>query len=239
VSEEIYERFLLPLLPWCAILSAWAWAPFLTYGRQSRLPTALTKTVRVLAIGALLLPLVPVIQFARVSARPDTLEQAASWLHAHVPSGERIVGSPYLSLPALFDPAAIESMRGDSSAESNPWISWQMAHPSPSGGLDFVLLPSQITRPRASPSELDDWIAAQSPHWVAIETSRRMEWVTSVQRLAAWADAHGEVVFESTGVAPGAIDRGLVDYQAIDDAARRLLGTQAFGPAVRIWKITR
>ena len=128
VSEEIYERFLLPLLPWCAILSAWAWAPFLTWGEGSRLPRALTSAVRALAAVVLLLPLAPLVQFARASAHPDTLEEAAAWLRAHAQPGERIVGSPYLSLPGLVRSKVVEAMRGDTGSESNPWISWQMAH---------------------------------------------------------------------------------------------------------------
>ena len=66
-----------------------------------------------------------------------------------------------------------------------------------------------------------------------------MSIVMSVQRLRAWAQEHGELVFSSSGVAPDARSRGLVDYQAIDDAARRLLGTGRFGMPVQVWRITR
>jgi hypothetical protein len=239
VTEEIYERFLLPLLPWCAILAAWAWTPFLAWGRDRNLPRILTSFVRGVATLALFVPLVHVIQFARLSARPDTLEEAAAWIRANVPVEDRLLGNPYFSPPILFDPDTLDSMRHDGSAETNVWIAWQMAHPGAREGRKLKLLPARIALKHGDDPAIEAWIREWSPQWVVLEMSRRMDQVPAVTTLRAWADAHGDVVFDSTATAPNVLDRGRADYQSIPDAAHRLMETRAFGSPVRIWKITR
>jgi hypothetical protein len=236
VSEEIYERFLLPLLPWCAILSAWAWMPFLDINRPSR---ALASCVRALALLALAIPLVPLLQFARASSRSDALQEASAWIHAHVPLEEHLVGSPFLSPPLRFDPATIESLRGDASSLANVWIAWQMAHPRTEHGLKLTPLPTRLARAPENDPRLDAWLAQEAPRWVLLEMSRRMDQVPAVRRIRAWADAHGDVVYDSAGTAPDVLDKGLIDYQSIIDFVPRLMRTRVFGPPVRIWKITR
>ncbi len=236
VSEEIYERFLLPLLPWCAILSAWAWIPFFDLNRTSR---TLASTIRALALISLLIPLVPLIQFARVAFRPDSLEEASSWIHAHVPIQDRLIGNPYLSPPLRFDPATLESLRSDGSARSNVWIAWQMAHPRTEPGVKLTPLPAIVARAPETDPQLDAWIEHESPHWVILELSRRMSQLPAVRRIQAWADSHGDIVYDSTGTAPDVLDKGLIDYQSIIDFVPRLMRTRTFGPPIRIWKITR
>ena len=236
VSEEIYERFLLPLLPWCAVLSAWGWMPFLDVNRRSR---TLATVVRALALVSLLIPLVPLIQFARVSARPDSLEEATTWIHAHIPVADAIVGTPYLSPPLRFDPETLQSLHSDGSSLSNVWIAWQMAHPQTEPGLMLTPLPSVLARVPAADPRIDAWIEQHGPRWMILELSRRMNQLPAVRQLQAYADEHGTVVYDSTGTAPDIFEKGLIDYQSIIDFVPRLVRTRVFGPPVRIWKITR
>jgi hypothetical protein len=256
VSEEIYERFLLPLLPWCAMVSAWTWWNFLTFERPPLWVTELAIfswlerppawlqvmqkwCARGLVVLALVLTLLPISQFARVSARPDALEEAAAWVHANVPLSDPIVGNPYLSPPFHFDPATIESLRSDGSAVSNVWIAWQMAHPRTEPGVKLTPLPAVLGRAAAGDPRLDAWIEGRSPRWVMIEMSRRMLQLPSVVWLRTWADEHGNVVYDSSGTAPDVLEKGLIDYQSIVDFVPRLMRTDVFGQPVRIWQIRR
>jgi hypothetical protein len=195
--------------------------------------------MRGLAAVVLAMPLFPIVQFARVSARPDALEEAATWIHANIPIGERIVGNPYLSPPLRFDPATLESLRRDGPSLANVWIAWQMAHPRKEPGVRLTPLPGILGHAAAGDARLESWVEHESPQWVAIEMSRRMDQIPSVRWLRSWADAHGDVVYDSTGTTPDVLEKGLIDYQSIVDFVPRLMETRVFGPPLRIWKIRR
>lgn len=235
VTVDVYERFLLPLLPWFAILAVRPWQGFVE-GRAGRVAIL----VRV-AIGLVLaLPLVVVARFAWVSMQPNTFRQATAWLSAEAPSkSSRVVATPYTSLPLFIEPAALDRARGDSGFESRVWFAWQAAHRPSSDGLSFDVLPASLALENKDFSALDGWLAARAPEIVVLEVSRKARMLPSLAYLRTWVEARGTLAHRSVGAAPGRIELGLADYQGIEDFARRLFGMSAFGPELEIWRIVR
>lgn len=228
VNEEVYDRFLLPLVPWCAILAAVAW---------SRVGL---RAARIAAACALLVPAALATQFARVAWSQDSLEQAADWFRAHARVTEdRAIATPYLALPLRYDPSVLAAVHGDAAAETNPWFAWQTAHPSAASGARIVPLPARLAGRRGDEVGIRAWAESVGPRWAVLESSLKLEGAAGARLLREWVKAHGELVFESDGVAPDAERLGLVDYQAVDDMARRLSSTRRFGPRIEIWRITR
>jgi hypothetical protein len=76
VSQDVYERFLLPLLPWFAIVAARPWRIFVD-GVNVTGVTIAGRAVLALVLAA---PLVVLGRFAWVSLQPDTFTQAADWI---------------------------------------------------------------------------------------------------------------------------------------------------------------
>lgn len=236
VSQDVYERFLLPLLPWFAILAA---RPL---GRIFESPGRTLVDVAARGASALLLaaPLIVSGRFAWVSLQPDTLRQAATWLESDAATrSKRIVATPYASLPLFIDPVALERGRGDSGFESRVFFAWQLAHPSPRDGYVYDVLPARLALENRDFGPLDAWIAERAPELVLVEISRKTQMLPALARLYDWTRAHGELVHRSVGAAPGRMELGLADYQSIEKFAPRLFGMSAFGPEIEIWRIAR
>lgn len=228
LNDEIYERFLLPLLPWCAILVGVAWTRIAS--RPARAVSACTA----------LLPFVVLVQFARVASAPDSLEEAAAWYRAHARETEdRAFATPGLALPLRYDPSVTAAAHGDGAAEGNPWFTWQAANPSPARGARIVPYPARLSGRRGDEAGMEGWLTTLAPRWAILEISRKSVSVPGLQRLRAWAEAHGELAYQSDGTVPEAVELGLVDYQSCADPARRLLSTRRFGPRIEIWRLVR
>ncbi len=244
VSEEVYDRFLLPLLPWIAIVSAWAWTWLLDVSLRTRLARPM---ILALLFTALALPLAALVQFARVSLAPDTLEQAAAWIEAHddPARGDRILASSHLALPVLCDGPALDAGVGDNGAESSAWIAWQTAHrPPPAARAHHILMfPARVANVRsdADLQEIDRWLATFAPEWAVIEVSPKMSTLAGPRRLRAWLQDHGDLAYAPRGEPrSGPLDDGeamLIDYQSVEDLARRLFSATAFGPPIEIYRM--
>jgi len=116
IYAQIFERFVLQLLPFFACLSAYGVGRVLR-GR-GRIAGAVT--------GALLLalPTALVWKLGSVRAAPDTVERAAAWLEAHV-DGERepVYVLPYLTFPLFYGPQSLE--RNWRASQHTMWLEYQ------------------------------------------------------------------------------------------------------------------
>ncbi|MBL8857466.1 MAG: glycosyltransferase family 39 protein [Planctomycetes bacterium] len=238
ISEDVYERFLLPLLPWCAILALQPLTTFVEQRARTSRPSVAARLITAAIALVLMMPLAVAARFAWVSAQPDTLQQAADWLVREAGT-EPIVVTPGLTLPLLSSPSALASGRGDSTFESRVWFAWQLAHPSESGGFDLFGIPGTVAGSRPGHEEIDAWLAARAPRYVVFEVSRKMTMLPALNYLREWSAARGAVVHRSDGPVPERIELGLADYQSIEQFAVRIFGMRAFGPEIEIWRIAR
>jgi 4-amino-4-deoxy-L-arabinose transferase-like glycosyltransferase len=91
-SYQIYGRYMLPLIPFAALLAAVAVMAAARSVPRSALPrragALLTAT---LVLGVLAVPTFTAIGFERNLAKVDTLELAYRWITEHVPPGSKIV----------------------------------------------------------------------------------------------------------------------------------------------------
>jgi len=106
--RETLVRFFLPFLPLLACLAGYA------HGRAREAWLARREArprgnvgFSLLSAALLAVPLVPAVHFARIRTRPSPMEEAASWVEAHVPAEETVVVVPRHDLPLLLDEAAI------------------------------------------------------------------------------------------------------------------------------------
>jgi 4-amino-4-deoxy-L-arabinose transferase-like glycosyltransferase len=150
IQGEVYERFLMPLVPFVAILGAVA---LLALWRR---PAA-----RALALLALGLAALSAGQFVRLAQVPDAYEQAAEWVRQHVPREANLTVFPDVSLPLLYTPAAVAAQMQDISARNMPWVTYQATIPAlPAGAPAWNVrcVPRQLVVQRATVEALRAWL---------------------------------------------------------------------------------
>jgi hypothetical protein len=97
-----HSRYVVPVLPYFAVLSAAA------LHRLSRATGARPWPSIALALAALALPVAVVAKLSWLRGEPDTLEQAARFLEEHARKDDSILVSPGVELPLLQDRRALE-----------------------------------------------------------------------------------------------------------------------------------
>jgi hypothetical protein len=102
-----YERFMMPALPFFAVLAGAGLHHLLA--ATARRP-ALRATVSVVALAVLAFHAAAAWNLARVRAAPDTQAQVADWLAANTREGERIYVMPYFDLPLLYDDESLAAV---------------------------------------------------------------------------------------------------------------------------------
>lgn len=133
--RETFERFLLPLLPFCAVFAAWG-------VRELVARIAAPALRRVMVACVCLLLLLPASASARLAwlrSQPDTGSEAAAWMSAHLePGAEPIFLSPVpsahrsdssMELPLLRTPDALRQARGPKLGLYNIWSVYQLRLP--------------------------------------------------------------------------------------------------------------
>jgi hypothetical protein len=111
-----YERFVMPLVPFLAILAAIGARAFVELVSRSPAVRA------VLASALLAAPVLSAWKLGAVRAAPDTFQRAAAWIAQNAaPERDRIDALPYLDLPIFYTEDALhENVRGDLF-----WLTWQ------------------------------------------------------------------------------------------------------------------
>lgn len=106
--QRSYERFLLPLVPFLALLSAWVARELVEATRRG--PRALRAGALLACALALLFPAVVAGKLAYLRCAPSTYELAARWVEEEVaPERQRVLQNVPLILPLFRAPAAIEA----------------------------------------------------------------------------------------------------------------------------------
>ena len=161
-------RFVNPLLPYLALLAAYAARETLTRFLPARAPA--------LVAGSLVLLALPAIACARLStlrARPDTLAEAARWLETHADAADdRVAVEILLYLPLAQSRAGLEAMPPWS---LNAWEHYQLdllrADPAAEEGrwdLRVLFRPEFYADRRVSADEITSLLAADAPDWVVV-----------------------------------------------------------------------
>lgn len=230
--NEVFERFLLPLLPWIA-----------TLGAAFVVRIAGARTWRAAAAGALVVaaPTLMLAHFARVAAAPDSSEVVVAWLAAQGDEpAASVVTSPGLVLPVAYEARALRADLDDRGGRSSPWPKYQGTRPDaefPRWRLPLYLMPAPLAQ-KPEPG-LAAWLDSVAPRYVVLERSKRSLFLPGGRALANFARDRGTLVFRTDGEAPGIEEQGQLHYQTMDDFARRLLATERFGAALEVWRIDR
>lgn len=233
IQGEVYERFLIPLLPFLAILAAsaagWIWR---------------AKLARPLVGAALLLALVSSAQFVRLARAPDTWEQAAAFLREHSTPGQRIALFPDNALPLLYSPDSVRAQLEDRAQANVPWVTYQATIPALAPGTrtyEVTSFPAPIALRAKEPDValMRRWLAEERVDWLVVEFSRRMWRAPLLPSLEEAARAEGELCFTTHGSAEHELELGPAEYQAIERFFARQLAQDALGPQLRVWRITR
>ncbi len=230
--NEVFERFLLPILPFLAILGAWILVRITGEGRR-RFAFVAGLTVAV--------PFVLLSRFAAVSATHDSSELVAKWFTSQPDARDAvIVASPGLVLPVVFEADALRFDLSDRSGRASVWPQYQGTRPDaefPEPRLRHFMMNGRLSQ---RPEEgLAAWLAEIHPTHVVLECTKKNLFLAGGRALAEFAHTHGTLVYETSGEAPGIETTGLLHYQSMDGFVRRLLRTERFGARLEVWRIDR
>ncbi len=230
--NEVFERFLLPLLPWIAVLSA-AVLVRLAGERRGR--------IAAIASLALIAPLLLAVKFARVSNARDTSELVVDWLARQ--SGDAnvaVITSPGLVLPVPYGAEALRADLDDQVGVRSVWTKYQGTRPDaefPHLRANVLMTPSVLAqKPSAG---LAAWVDAVQPTYIVLERTKKNLFLAGGRELTAIARERGTLVYRTDGEAPEIETKGLLHFQSMDDFTRRLLRTDRFGAAIEVWRLTR
>ncbi len=91
-SYQIYGRYLMPLLPFAAILTATAITMIAARLLQTRVkPPVVQLATAALVVVAFIVPVRASIDFTTMLGRETTMDRAYQWVRSHVPAGSRII----------------------------------------------------------------------------------------------------------------------------------------------------
>lgn len=235
IQGEVYERFLMPLLPFLALFGAFAFGVVHDLARRLA-PLAVLLLLGPCLIGAL--------RFTRVALADNGYEQAAAWIAANVPAEARIVHTPDLTIPLLHTAESLEVQLADGASANMPWITYSATIPSMPAGerlYDVRPFPAKLSLPRQGPDRegMREWLKANRVDFLVLEISQRNARRPILHSLEQAARDLGELVFVSRGAGPGLVGQGSLDYQAIEEHALRQLDQDCAGPLLRIYRLSR
>ena len=245
LNGEVYERFLLPLLPYAACLAAWV----LVFVWRELTPKISALSLRreartLLAFIFLGGPLLIAAQFVRVSRAPDSYEQASAWLAAHAAPAAKILVTPGAVLPMECEASALALDMQDPANHTLPWFVYQSLLPAarakpPTARVHQFPVAMALPSFGLDPERMMNYLREHEIDYLVFEGSRKMHNLPLMRSLEYAARQLGTVAWCSEGSAPGTTTQGGIDYQAVEDFAGRLLDSNAFGPPLRIYKIDR
>ncbi len=252
LQSTIYDRFLIPLLPYIAGASAalLVWV-FSSAARTLRGPLGQTIVLGASTLLVALFPAFVALHYARVARAPDTLEQAAAWFSDGWqgdalnpdPSKSPIATSVILHLPLLYAPGALAEDSADPGGLMAPWLAYQRLIATPEnapGRYDVRLFPSEIalaTGASHAEGASRDWLASIRPKYAVIERTPKMTFIPALAELREAVISRGTLVFRSTGDEPNIPFNGPIHYQDAKDFVPRILRARAFGPGIEIYRL--
>lgn len=236
VFGETVDRFLLPLVPYLALLVGVA----VESVRRPALQLAL-------AVLALAFPSYATLRYVAVRGAPDTFELAAQWLRDNAdPRADRVLASPRMTLPVFLDAESLAFAQRDGVTRKRPWITYLLDERTPTrstGDADtFALFLAPAKLVNQQPPQADASIAAlldeTRPRFVLVEVSKLTTTVLpGVVALRDEVARRGRLVTILSGEGVDACVARPIDYQEIDDFLARILRARAFGPCVEIYEL--
>jgi hypothetical protein len=166
---QFYPRFLLPLMPACALLTTFA-VERATWVVTRRIAPERTRAVAAGALASLLLcwPLGLGVDAARVAARDDTAKLAAGWIGDHVPIEDVVALDVLTSLPLREEDAELARTPG---WKCTPWQRYQRdcmsrEDPLPRRKLHSLFSPGLLRDSRGDHDEASNRLRELAPRWV-------------------------------------------------------------------------
>jgi hypothetical protein len=241
------QRFVLPLLPYLACLSA--------YGLRALwdLGFARKRWIRRVAVAGLVAALAiqtaAAAKLAWIRHRPDTATEAAAWLSAHVrPGVERVLVTPGLDLPLFQSSDALERSYSRQVNPNRRWIAYQKAmvwrDDESLARYDLVTLPTTRPEDRKLLADPAGYLRAQDADWIVFEVHRTFDWqgIVDLHRVL------GEVGELEARFSPDRASRWgdvPIAHQGHDPRPFpvfwyfRILDARCTGSVLEIWKLRR
>ncbi len=236
---RFFARWLLPIYPGLALLAAWGAVrglEWLVARRRLRVALWVPAVVAAVALGAQ--GAVYGVHNAVALARPDTRDILRAWMVEHIPTGAKIVLEPIASDPFVSDVGRPSPTRTGERWNKRAW-----SH--------FRITPEGKKVPLGDEIRLEDYVSTLRPDLLGSYTRGGYCWVIkgSTQYGRAYVtpdrvpyavryyqqlDRIGEVVFETSPLAPGADEPPF----SFDDAYNaRPLGYERMGPRVVVYRL--
>ncbi len=247
--RNTWGRFLLPLLPYLAVLAArGAVALHAAAARaSSRDGRARPVLAGAGALAVLALPVAAGAKLVALRARPDTFEEAAAWVEAHLdPATDRVATTPGMFLPLFLDDASLDALAqqpffrmANSFARETYWLTYQRELPAArrpdAWRVGLLRVPRRAT-PAEARDRVDAFRAELRPTCAVLERSQRMRSFQGLEHAVAALTAGGAPVAALRPHAPGD-DVPWLDYQDQPWAFARILRQRALGPGVEILRL--
>jgi hypothetical protein len=204
--RNTFERFLIPLIPYFAVLGAWALAFWSE--RSGRVGKLATAAVAALAIAV---PAVASARLAQLRAQDDTLERATKWLAAQPDAlATPIYVTPFFDLPLVRSATSLRPPDKRPAVVISRWSIWQKRVgvenlPEPRFDLRYLVPRPDLgfggPKMEADP---EGYVAALGPGFFVLDMSRQPA-RPGLDRLRAEIRRRaGECVFRSAPESEGA-----------------------------------
>lgn len=231
LNEATRDRYLIPLLPFLALLAG------LAVEAGMRRAKAAAPAVVLLALA---LPVHDATRYYVLASRPDTLEQAAKWL-AEQPDAKqaRITTSSYVVLPLRYSQSALQHASRLFFSSVSPWLAYQLRlGESASADEGFDLRPFTAGRTRKDTDRVDVEARLQqlAPTYIVVEPSRRQRSVPWHLIFEQAVEANGTRValIEPDGDDPPRDE--LFEYGDVAGLRARLAKARCMGPPLAIYR---
>lgn len=252
LQSTIYDRFLIPLLPYIAGASAalLVWV-FASAARALRAQTARTVVLGASALLVAVFPLVIALHYSCVAVATDTLEQSAAWLESGWredaqnpdPHAGAIATSTILNLPLLYSPTALAADSADPGSVMAPWLAYQRLIATPAEArdrYDIHVFPSELSFESKDQVQGASrrWIESVRPQYAVLELTPKTVFLPALVELREAVLARGTLVFRSSGDDPNGRFQGPINYQDVKNFVPRILAAHAFGPGIEIYRLS-
>ncbi len=244
LDPGVLDRFLLPLIPFLACLAAGAVAWILE--RVSGAPARGPRAALAVLVGSacFLPPLWVAARFARLASSEDTLERTADWIRDHVDPSARILTTPLTVLPMLVDAEDLRADLEDPTEHAIPWMAYQRLLPERLEGdvrrkIRIIPVAKRFDPHGMTTERANRWIDETGAGYILLADLRALRTEFGLEAFETAARDRGELAFEIDGELPSRADVGPVEYQGARRLWIRLLGANAFGPGVRIYRVRR
>ena len=248
VFGKTRARYLLPLIPYLAILSAYAFTrvtrPVVARASGTAARAGITA---VLAAAALAWPLRVDLKLVELRGVPDTQELAARWVVENVAPEEVVATGPGLILPLFSAPEELAQFyRG---RQEDRWLEYQADHAEVIGDVERWRILDPFFTPQGARTDVVDelqtlagaraWLQGLEADWLVMETSQRLRSFFGSRGTKNLLKALEEVGPPALRIEPRPHGAGELPrprhYQDQERAVERALSAERLGPPLEIY----